>query len=157
MGCEYASPRGRSLACVSPPDTSPTGCVSLPDKCWRLPASLSTQRAPFCQLRLACPWVLTLPPTSASYIQEQQGASAQGQLFQSLLFGSRFSSDRQAPSQQPLVSFPKLQGYHLSPVSCLKLFIDVLLFPAPATSISPESHSVSQVSQGILGNSSHSG
>ena len=49
-----------------------------------------------------------LPSTSAFCIQNQQGASDWWQPFQSLLFGSRFSSDGQAPSQQLLLPFPKL-------------------------------------------------
>lgn len=76
--------------------------------CCRLPAFPLKQGALFCQPKSAVPWVSALPSTSASCIQNQQGASDWWQPFQSLVFGSRFSSARQAPSQQPLVPFPKL-------------------------------------------------
>lgn len=120
----------------------------------RLPASPLEQGALCCQPKPTLPWVHgSALRLGLSHPEPARSLGLVAAISKAGIW-LRFSSDGQTPSQQPRVPFPKLEGYHLSPVSCLKLFIDVLLFPAPTTSISPESHSVSQVSQGILGNSS---
>lgn len=83
-------------------------CVSSGHTGCRLPAFPLEQGALLCQPKPAVPWVSALPLTSAPCLQNQQGASDGWQPFQSWVFGSGFSSDWQAPSQQPLVPFPKL-------------------------------------------------
>lgn len=83
-------------------------CVSSGHIGCRLLAFPLEQGALFCQPKPAIPWVSALPSTSASCIQNQQGASGWWQPFQSRVFGSELSSDWQVPSQQPLLPFPKL-------------------------------------------------
>lgn len=83
-------------ACVSPLGTYSAGCQLFLWSGSFLPTQTSRPLGP------------SSASNSVSCIQNQQGASDWWQPFQSLVLGPSFSSDWQAPSQQPLVPFPKL-------------------------------------------------